>query len=146
MIDENKQSFSANKLFKLGCNTLIIKEGKILLGKRCGGYGSGTWGLPGGHLEFGENLIDGAKRELKEELGLEEVEIEFLSVVEGSRDGGHYIQVNFLLKDFKGEIKLMEPQFCEEWRFFNIDDLPKELFPPHIKIIEAYKKGKSYYF
>ena len=30
--------------------------------KNC--FGEGTYGLPGGHLEYGEKMIDGAKREL----------------------------------------------------------------------------------
>lgn len=133
-----------NQEIRIGCNTVILKQGKILFGKRKKGYGKGSWGLPGGHLELGEDMIDGAKRELKEELGLEDVELEFLSIVEGIRDEAHYIQVNFLLKDFEGEIRLCEPDSCEEWRFFSLEKLPKDLYPPHKNILKAYLKKVAY--
>jgi len=134
------------EVIKVGCNTIIVKKEKILLGKRKNCYKSGTWGLPGGHLELGEDLIDGAKRELWEEVGIKDPKLEFLSVVEGDKDEAHYIQVNFLLKDFKGEPVLTEEDKCEEWGFFSMEELPKNIFPPHKKVLEAYKKGKHYFF
>lgn len=131
---------------KVGCNTIILKREKILLGKRKNCYKAGTWGLPGGHLKLGEKLIEGAKRELLEEVGIKDPRLEFLSVVEGEKDEAHYIQVNFLLKDFKGKPMLTEEDKCEEWRFFSLSELPKNIFPPHKKVLEAYKKKKQYYF
>ena len=144
-MNKSKQSIAENKLFILGCNTVITKGKQVLLGKRKGDYGAGTWGLPGGHLEYGEDLIDGARRELMEEVGIENPKLEFLSVVEGSRDKGHYIQINFILENFTGEIKHMEPELCEEWKFFDLDNLPEDLFPPHKNILEAYENREPYY-
>ncbi len=43
-----------NKRPKVGLGVLIFKDGKVLLGKRKGAHGEGTWCPPGGHLEFGE--------------------------------------------------------------------------------------------
>jgi 8-oxo-dGTP diphosphatase len=46
-------------------------DGSVLLAKRAGvRYGEGLWGLPGGHVENGESLIDAAVRELREEVGV----------------------------------------------------------------------------
>ena len=45
------------------------KDGQVLLGKRLAKAGYGTWGLPGGHVLDEEQILDAAKREIKEELG-----------------------------------------------------------------------------
>ena len=52
------------------------EEGKVLLLKHTFRAGSG-WGLPGGFLEGGEQPIDGLRRELREEIGLEMEQLEF---------------------------------------------------------------------
>jgi 8-oxo-dGTP diphosphatase len=52
---------------KVGVAVIVVKDTRILLGKRVNSHGSGTWQFPGGHLEFGEPIEDCAKRELFEE-------------------------------------------------------------------------------
>ena len=53
-------------------------EGKVLLLKHIFRAGSG-WGLPGGFLESGEQPLEGLRRELREEIGLEIERVEFLT-------------------------------------------------------------------
>lgn len=55
---------------KVGVAVIIRKDNKILLGKRIGSHGAGTWAFPGGHLEFGETPEQCAQREVFEETGL----------------------------------------------------------------------------
>ena len=54
-----------------GVVVLIEKEGTVLLGKRRGGFGAGKWGLPQGYIEFDEDFLTAAIREVKEETGLD---------------------------------------------------------------------------
>ena len=58
-----------------GVVVVIEKDGQVLLGKRAGGFGKGKWGLPQGYIEFDEDFLTAAIREVKEETGLE-VEIQ----------------------------------------------------------------------
>ena len=51
--------------------TLILpKDDTILFVRRAFEPEKGSWSLPGGFLELGETLAEGAKRELKEETNL----------------------------------------------------------------------------
>jgi len=60
---------------------LVKENGQVLLGRRAGGYGAGKWGLPQGFIEYDEDYLTAAIREVREETGLD-VEIRsILSVV-----------------------------------------------------------------
>ena len=63
------------KIQVVGVGGLISnKKGEILLTKRIElmfPQWDGKWGIPGGHVEFGENPKEALHRELKEELGIE---------------------------------------------------------------------------
>ena len=131
------------QIIQIGCNGLIFKDNKLLLGKRKNHYGEGTWGLPGGHLEYGESLEEAIKRELKEEVGILAKNLIFVSITEGEKIDSHYLQANFEVIEFEGEITLGEPEYCEALEFFSLNNLP-EIFPPHKNIIEAYLKKVVY--
>ncbi len=47
---------------KIGVGVLIIRDGKLLLGRRKGSHGAATWSAPGGHLEYGETPEACARR------------------------------------------------------------------------------------
>jgi len=130
-----------NKPFKIGVNIFLIKDGQILLGKRLSKAGFGTWGLPGGHLEPGENLAEAAKRELYEETGIKVSQLEFLQLINNPEQDEHYIQINFIAKEWLGEPELKEPEKCERWEWFDLENLPTEIFFGHRDFIPAYKQN-----
>ncbi len=49
----------------------VVKDGKCLLIRRKKDPYQDYWSIPGGKLEYGENISDAVERELKEETGLE---------------------------------------------------------------------------
>jgi 8-oxo-dGTP diphosphatase len=130
--------------FHIGVNVFLIRNGGLLLGKRKNVYGAGTWGLPGGHLETGETMVGAAKRELMEETGLQANSYIFSNFVNDISSGQHYIQVGFVVTDFSGEPVIKEPKRCAEWHWFKLTDLPKELFPPHIRQIENFQQQSNF--
>jgi 8-oxo-dGTP diphosphatase len=130
--------------FRTGINIFVIKDGQLLLGKRKNVYGAGTWGLPGGHLEFGEAMEDAARRELMEETGLYAQKFRFINIVNDRSKGRHYIEIGFIAEGIKGEPVVKEPDKTEEWKWFNLDNLPQNLFPPQRKLIELFLKNLQF--
>lgn len=59
-------------------SVLIVCDGQVLLGRRRGEPGRGTWSLPSGYIEWDDDLLSAAVREAKEETGLD---VELTSVV-----------------------------------------------------------------
>lgn len=132
----------------IGCEIIIRKDDTILLGKRKNSYGAGTWALPGGHLQSGEYFSRAICREISEELGaiVTPDQINFVSLVDEIEESGRQaIHVTFEFLRPKFEPKLMEPEFCEEWRYFSLKNLPLDnFFKPHKPIIANYLAGKTY--
>ena len=117
---------------KVGVGVFVIKDNKVLLGKRKNAHGEGTWCLPGGHLEFNEELEACARREVLEETGVTIKNIRFATITNDifKKEGKHYITV-FMRSEFdSGTVRLMEPDRCEKWEWFDWDKLPSPLFIP----------------
>jgi 8-oxo-dGTP diphosphatase len=132
----------------IGCELIVRRGDSVLLGLRKNTYGAGTWALPGGHMEFGERLIEAACREAMEELGakVQPSELRLASLVDVVRPGEaeQHVHVSFELRDPVWEPRLMEPDQCEEWRYFPLDALPDNFFPPHRGIIANYQEQRLY--
>ena len=54
------------RTFLIGINAFVIRDNKILLGKRKGKVGNGTWELPGGHWNTMKECKEAIARELLE--------------------------------------------------------------------------------
>ena len=136
----------------LGVGTMIIKENKILLGLRNPDktkasselQGQGTWTMPGGKVKYMEKLVDAAKRELKEETNLEAKKLDFLCISDDITDDVHYVTVGFIVREYTGDVKAMEPEAILEWKWFDLNNLPSNIYKPSQKCIEKYNKGIFY--
>jgi 8-oxo-dGTP diphosphatase len=117
---------------KVGIAIIIERNNKVLLGKRKGSHGSGSWAFPGGHLEFNESLEDCATREVMEETGLTINNIRKYTFTNDimKEENKHYITCYLKADCDTGEPKIMEPNKCEEWNWFGWNELPSPLFIP----------------
>jgi len=115
---------------KVGVSSVVVKYKKILLGKRKGAYGEGTWATPGGCLQYGESVESCAMRELLEETGLVATNLYCGPYVNNLIPSYHCITLFVFVPDFKGTPSCLEPHKCEGWYWFDWNDLPQPLFPP----------------
>ena len=123
---------------KVGVGVIVIKDGKVLLGKRKNVHGAGSWQFPGGHLEFNESLEDCTRREVFEEVGLKIKNIHQGSFTNDvfTNEKKHYITL-FALSEFdSGELVNKEPEKAESWGWYEWDNLPRPLFSPIENLIK----------
>ncbi|MDA1311937.1 MAG: NUDIX hydrolase [Acidobacteria bacterium] len=85
----------------IGVGAVILENDAVLLVRRGNEPLKGIWSIPGGALELGENLIDGVRREVREETGLEIDVGEIVEIFERiTRDDRGEIRYHYVLADY----------------------------------------------
>lgn len=114
---------------------VIIENGKVLLDRKKKNSGASPWLFPGGKVESGESLEETARREVKEELGIEiEIIRPLRTLVKPGLSNPHhtYILAHFLAKRI-GEINPGDD--IAEWGWHDIHHLPDNCAPNVREII-----------
>jgi 8-oxo-dGTP diphosphatase len=129
----------------VGVGVVFVRNNTIFLAKRLGSHGESTWGSAGGHLELGETLEECARREAREELGVNVGEVMFLCLSNIIAYDKHYVDIEFL-----GDISDQAPCVVEqrsftEYGWFPLNDLPDPLFEPVRYAIDSLSTGAIYY-
>ena len=127
---------------RVGIGVLILQNGRLLLGHRVcsaadtgGIYEPDSWCLPGGKQEYGETILEGAVRETKEETNLDINDLQVYSAVDDLQPGKHYVTNSgdspCLQRD---ALCLWSRKKQDEWKWFPVDQLPKNIYTPSKKI------------
>ena len=138
----------------IGFGIMVLKNNKVLLGKRHDDpekadsllHGQGTWTMPGGKLDFGEDLKEAACREVFEETGIriKKQSLKLISLTNDIVSDAHFVTAGFICQDFKGEPQIKEPDEITKWQWFSLDDLPQPIYFPSEKILKNYLAGEIY--
>ena len=122
---------------------LYNEEKGLLLEKRTD---TGEWCTPGGAIELGESLEYALKREIKEETNLDIANPKLFDIkanvhmVYPNKDEVYYTDVVYEINEFFGDIK--PDKESTELRFFDLDNLPKNIMPTQIRYIERFVSEK----
>lgn len=123
---------------------VIIKSGKLLI---MHDSKVGFYYYPGGHIEFGETILQAAKRECKEECGDIFIFDKILYIRDFfSKDKKeHALEIFILgkLKNWKADnSKDPAGRSTQSLKWFELEHLPKNLYPSSLskKILQDYKK------
>jgi 8-oxo-dGTP diphosphatase len=127
---------------RVGVGVTVLRAGRVLLGRRRGSHGAGEYSTPGGHLDPLESFEDCARRETREECGLEIANVRFQFVANvGTYAPRHYVHIGLLADWAQGEARLLEPAKCEGWGWYRIEEPPGPLFEMTRLALVALRQG-----
>jgi len=120
---------------------LILDGDRVLLGKRKGTIGAGKWGTPSGYIEYEEDFLTTAVREVKEETGLD---IEVLSIINVESafisPEVHVFSVYLLANVIGGELVAGDDLEAVDW-FPLSGPLPEMAFQPDVDLIKQFARA-----
>ena len=116
----------------VGIAVIVLKDNRILLGKRKNSHGNGTWALPGGHLEVNESIEGCAAREVLEETGIRIKNLRHGPHTNDifEKEGKHYVTLFVVADHDSGTLVVKEPRKCEKWEWFEWPPDVQPLFLP----------------
>jgi 8-oxo-dGTP pyrophosphatase MutT (NUDIX family) len=128
---------------------VILKngDGQVYLGLRAREPKSGLWELPGGFINLHETAEDGARREIKEELGIDLDNLTFFKSYSNDYlyKGTQYYPLDlfFVAEVGLSAINPIEADEFTEGRFFDLDKIPfdKLAFESNKRALEDYSKS-----
>jgi 8-oxo-dGTP diphosphatase len=117
----------------VGVGGVVIHRNRVLLIRRGREPLKGEWSIPGGMVELGEELVEGVRRELKEETGLD---VEPLAVVAafdrihriGRRVKYHFVIIDYVCRRQRGRLKPASDVVDARW--VRREDLPRYHLTP----------------
>lgn len=93
----------------VGVGGVVIFEGRVLLVRRGAPPFEGEWSIPGGMLETGETILEGVRRELAEETGMDVRVIDLIEVFERmsldaeGKSKYHYVVLDYFCEVIGGD-------------------------------------------
>ena len=147
LMDNDKKSVELKPMVGVGI-IILNDDNEVLMTQRISSHGKGEWSFPGGHIDFGETIVEAARREVKEETDLDIEKIRVFCIGDEMRyiktDNKHYVNVGVVAHYEGGEPKTMEPDKCTGWKWVSMDALPDNLFEASALIIQNYKNKVIY--
>ena len=120
----------------VGVRTMLIRDEKVLLVRHV--YQDG-WFMPGGGMKRNETLEEAARRECREEVGVEMQKLELFGIFFNYAEWKSDHIVLFLSEEFT-MIDKKDSEIAEK-RFFALDHLPESLGQGHRRRLKEYRAG-----
>jgi 8-oxo-dGTP diphosphatase len=128
-----------DRIPRVGVGVIIKNGDKVLLLKRKGSHGDGTWAFIGGHLEFGETPEECAFRETLEEIGIKIKNPKAITFTNDffPTEDKHYITL-YVVADYAGDkVEIKEPNKITSVAWFEWNKFPENLFISSKNLVET---------
>ncbi|WP_372735622.1 NUDIX domain-containing protein [Nocardioides sp.] len=128
----------------------LLREGdtgaEVLLQLRQNtGYMDDYWAAAAaGHVERGETAYAAAQREAAEEIGVSEIDLEFVTAMHRTRGAepiDERIDFFFTATRWRGEPQVLEPTKCADLRWFPLEGLPEPVVPHELVVLDGIRSG-----
>ena len=119
---------------------LLVRDGRVLIGRRKHEPQKGMWDLPGGFLEEGEEPLAGLRREFREETGLEVEPLEWLGTNIDRYGPSYVLSLSWLVR---GDGEPVADDDVEELAWFRAEELPEEMaFPSQEAVLRHWRERR----
>lgn len=129
---------------------ILRKNDEVLLLRRANtGYQDGKYSLIAGHLDGDELGTDAIARVAKEEAGIfvDPKDLKFVHVahrLSRTQIGQERVDLFYETYKWRGDIKNMEPEKCDDLSWFSMNNLPENMLPLIKLVLEDVKRGVNY--
>lgn len=99
-----------------------------------------------GHVEKGETAYDAAHREAREEIGVSDLALEFLTAMQRTRGGepiDERIDFFFTSRTWSGTPRIVEPLKCAALEWFPLTALPDPVVPHELDVLRGMISGEN---
>jgi ADP-ribose pyrophosphatase YjhB (NUDIX family) len=121
----------------------LLDGDRILLLRRFNtGFEDGNYSVPAGHLDGGETVTEAARRELREEIGVEAASggLRVVGVMH-RRSARERIDFFVAVEAWAGEPVNAEPDKCDRLAWFPLAELPDNLVPYVRQALDQHLRG-----
>lgn len=123
-------------------SVLVVEGDSVLLGRRGGEPGRGTWSLPSGYIEYEDDFLSTAIREAKEETGLDVELCGILNVLSSFVSPQyHFLGIYLLARVVGGELRAGDDLEAVAW-YPLAGPLPAMGFQEDVDVIAMYAAGR----